>query len=420
MDPSQTGLLISIIILIFLSAFFGFAETSLSFVNKVRLKTMAEGGNKKASRVIKITDNFDKALSTILVGNNIVNITIASLSTVLFAGLIRNASIAVTLSTVVITIVLLLFAEISPKTLAKEKPETFAMAISRPMQIVIFLLTPINAIFMLWQKLLHKIFRLKNKNIITDDELINYVEAAVGEGGLDEHDSDLIKSAIEFDNLHAYDIMTPRVNVIAIPSNTTITKVAKLFKEHGFSRLPVYQNNIDTIIGIIHVKDFYAQCMIDKKPLKDIFQPLVYSSENMRINDVLRMLQEAKSHMAIVVDEHGGTSGIVTMEDIIEELVGDIYDETDEEQVTLQRIDDTTFIVAGSRDLEDTFESLGLKTDKEFESSTVGGWVTEQLEKIPLPGEEFTFENLHVSVTKADMKSVTEVKIIVEPPESTK
>jgi len=413
MDPSQTGLLISIIILIFLSAFFGFAETSLSFVNKVRLKTMAENGNKKASRVLKITNNFDKALSTILVGNNIVNITIASLATVLFAGLIRNASIAVTVSTAVTTIILLLFAEISPKTLAKENPETFAMAISRPMKIMIFVLTPINAIFMLWQKLLHKVFRLKNNNKITDDELINYVEAAVGEGGLDEQDSELIKSAIEFDNLCAYDIMTPRVNVIAIPNNMAVTKVAKLFKEHGFSRLPVYQGSIDTIVGIIHVKDFYALCMLDKKPLKDIIQPLVYVCESMRINDALKMLQEAKAHMAIVVDEHGGTSGIITMEDIIEELVGDIYDETDEELVSLQRIDDTTFIIAGSRDLEDTFESLGLKPDQEFQSSTVGGWVTEQLEKIPVPGEEFTFENLTITVTKADVKSVIEVKIVL-------
>jgi len=415
MDPEQYGILIAIVFLILLSAFFGFAETSLSFVNKVRLRTMAESGNKKAARVLRIVDNFDKVLSTILVGNNIVNITIASLSTVLFASLIANASLAVTLSTIITTVMILIFAEVTPKSIAKEKPETFAMIIARPMQLFIIILMPINAIFMLWKRFIHKVFKLENTDKITGDELLNYVDVAVDEGGINELESRLIKSAIEFDNLDVEDIMIPRVNVIAISDTTTTKKAGTLFTKHGFSRLPVYSGTIDNIVGIIHVKDFLTFCILKEKPIKSIIQPLVCVSECMKINGVLKILQEAKVHMAIVVDEHGGTSGIVTLEDILEELVGEIWDETDEEQVLMKRIDDNTFTVSGSKNLEDMFEALAIKTKEEFESTTVGGWVMEKLGKIPVVGESFEFDNLNIEVTKANIKSVLEVKINILP-----
>ena len=413
MTSAQSGILIAIIALIFVSAFFGFAETSLSFVNKVRLKTMAENGNKKAARALKLADNFDKTLSTILVGNNLVNITIASLSTVLFTGLMRDASLAVLLSTIITTVVVLIFAEVTPKSIAKEKPETFAMFISRPMQFLIIVLTPINAAFMCWKQLLRKIFKFENHDKITDDELINYVEAAANEGGINEHDSKLIKSAIEFDHLDVKDVMVPRVNVIAVSDAASVKKVSALFKEHGFSRLPVYSGTIDNITGKIHVKDFYNFCILEDKPLKDIIQPSVCVSECMKISEALRYLQEAKIHMATVVDEHGGTSGIVTLEDIIEELVGEIWDEHDEEEVLLKKVTDDTFIVSGSKNLEDMFEQLGIKTKQEFESTTVGGWATEQLGRLPLAGENFVFENLRVTVTKANVKTVLEVKVSI-------
>lgn len=412
MSSGQAGILAAIIILIFVSAFFGFAETSLSFVNKVRLKTMAADGSKKAARVLKIVEDFDKVLSTILVGNNIVNITIAGLATILFTGLIKdNAPLAVTLSTVITTFVILVFAEVTPKSIAKEKPETFAMLIAGPMRFLMIILTPVNAAFMLWKKLLKKMFKLENQSKITDDELISYVETAAEEGGINESESELIKSAIEFDRLEAKDIMVPRVNVIAVSDAVSVEEAGAVFKEHGFSRLPVYSGTIDNIIGNIHVKDFYNSCMLEGKPLKDIIQPSVYASKSMKIDGVLKLLQEAKIHMAIVVDEFGGTSGIVTLEDVMEELVGEIWDEHDEEQVLFKRLDEDTFITSGAQNLEDIFESLGVKPKEEFESTTVGGWVTERLGKIPLAGESFIFENLSVTVTKANIKSVLEVKI---------
>ncbi|MCL2587024.1 MAG: hemolysin family protein [Firmicutes bacterium] len=411
----NTGILTAIIILIFFSAFFGFAETSLSFVNKVRLKTMAENGNKRAARVLKIVEDFDKVLSTILVGNNIVNITIASLATILFTGLIRDASLAVTLSTIITTVVILIFAEVTPKSIAKEKPETFAMLISRPMQVLLFALAPINAIFMLWKKLLRKVLRLENKDKITDDELINYVETAEREGSINEYDSRLIKSAIKFDHQEIKDIMTPRVSVTAVSHNASIEEVSDTFKEHGFSRMPVYSETIDSVVGSIYIKDFYNYCLLESKSLKDIIQPSLCVAENMKIDRVLRLLQESKVHMAIVVDEHGGTSGIVTLEDIIEELVGEIWDEHDEEQVLLKRIDNDTFIVSGTKNLEEMFQALGIKAEQNFESITVGGWVTEQLGKIPLVSEGFNFKNLQVTVTKSTIKKVLEVKIIINP-----
>jgi len=319
MSPEHSSILIAIVVLIFLSAFFGFAETSLSFVNKVRLKTMVETGNKKAARVLRMSENFDNALSTILVGNNLVNITIASLATVLFTGLISDASLAVTLSTAITTIIILIFAEVTPKSIAKEKPESYAMFISGPLQLLIWVLWPVNAVFMLWKRFLTKVFKLENKDRITDDELINYVEAALEEGGIDERDSQLIKSAIEFDHVSVKDIMTPRVNVVAIAENATIKKIGALFREEGFSRLPVYSGTIDNIIGQIHIRDFYAFCIHENKPLKDIVQPSICVSEGMKINEVLQLLQEAKVHFAFVVDEHGATSRILTMLDIIEQ-----------------------------------------------------------------------------------------------------
>jgi len=224
----------------------------------------------------------------------------------------------------------------------------------------------------------------------------------------------LIKSAIEFDNLDAKDIMVPRVSVIAVPENASVDKVGKIFKEHGYSRLPVYSGTIDSIIGKIHIKDYYNLCMLENKTLKDIIQPVVCVSECMKINNVMSIMQEAKAHIAVVVDEHGGTSGIVTLEDIIEELVGEIWDEHDEEQVLLKSLDDKTYVVSGAQNLEDMFEALGTNTREEFESTTVGGWVIGQLGKIPVPNDSFAFENLSITVTKANMKTVLEVKITIE------
>jgi CBS domain containing-hemolysin-like protein len=373
---------------------------------------MSADGSKKAARVLEMVESYDKLLSAILVGNNIVNIVLASLSTVLFTSLITSSeSLAVTLSTIITTVVVLLFSEISPKSIAKENPEKFAMALSGMLKAVITVMTPINAVFLLWKKLLMKIFKPAKSASITEGELITIVETAEVEGEINENESRLIRSAIEFDDSDIGDIMIPRVNVIAVEEGTTIAEVAKAFKENGFSRMPVYSKSIDSITGIIHEKDFYSFCIGEKKSIKDIMQSSVCVSESMKISDVLRLMQKTRLHMAVVVDEFGGTAGIVTLEDIIEELVGEIWDEHDEEEILLRAIGDDMFIVAGSENLDDMFDSFGIKIKEEFDSLTVGGWVTEKLGKIPLVGENFTFENLEVTVAKANAKRVLELKV---------
>lgn len=412
------GLLIALIILIVLSAFFSASETAYTTVNKVRLRTLAADGDRKAEKALKMADNYDRLLSTILVGNNIVNIVIASLSTVFFAKIITsNASLSVTVSTIASTVALLIFGEITPKSIVKEYPEKFCMSFHGAVFVFYIILTPVNELFMLWKKLLRKVFRLSSSSSVTEDELKTYVEVAESGGEISEHESELIRSAIEFDDLDIYDIMTPRVNVVAVEENDSTDEIAQKFFESGYSRLPVYSKTIDSIIGIIHEKDFYYYKNNEGKKLADIIQSSVCVSKTMKISAVLRIMQKAKIHMAVVVDEFGGTSGIVTMEDIIEELIGEVWDEHDEVEVLLKRVDDDSYLVSGAENLEAMFEALGVKVKEEFDSITVGGWVIEQMGKIPVAGEKLEFQNLIITITKATVKKVAEVRVKLIPPE---
>lgn len=418
MDPQQIVLLAVLIVLIALSAFFSASETAYSSCNRIRLKSMESQGNKRAARVNRQLERYDKVISTVLVGNNIVNITMSSLATVLFVSMILNEQLAVTLSTVVMTVLVLIFGEITPKTLAKENAESFACAISGIIAFIMVILYPINWLFSQWKKLMSKIFKNKKEATFTEDELITIVETAHSEGGLDEHESQLIRSAIEFEDLDVDDVMVPRVNVVAIEERAPLTEIAEVFSSSGFSRLPVYSKTVDSVIGVIHEKDFYQLLREGGEDIHDKISPCICVSQSMKISKVLRMLQKAKVHLAIVVDEFGGTAGIITLEDILEELVGEIWDEHDEVEVLYKKVDDNTFLVQGTENLEDMFEELGVDTREEFDSTSVGGWVTEQLEKIPVSGENFSFENLDITVTKANARRVLEVKVRVNEKKS--
>lgn len=401
------------ILLVFLSAFFSSAETAFTSVNRVRLHTLEANGSKWAKRVGKMIDNYDKLITTILIGNNIVNIVASSLATVLFVSLIADSSTAVTLSTVVMTLAVLVFGEITPKTIAKEHPEGFCrmfVGILLCLEIIFF---PLTFLFSQWKKLLLKVFKFKKSPGITEDELLTYVETAQSEGGIDEHESELIRSAIEFEDLDVGDIMVHRVGVVAVSETESMEDVAKKFRENGYSRMPVYSGSIDTVIGIIHEKDFLIASLDGADNFHACIQNTVCVSKNMKISAALRMMQKGKIHMAIVVDEYGGTSGIVTMEDILEELVGEIYDEHDEVEEFIKKTDDGVFIVNGNASLLDAFEYIGIDVKEEFESSSIGGWVTEQMEKIPVAGESFDYNNLHITVTRSTQKRVAEVKISI-------
>ncbi|MCI8412915.1 MAG: HlyC/CorC family transporter [Clostridia bacterium] len=418
MDPSQIGILVTIIIMIIMSGFFSASEMAFSTANKIRLRTLEADGNRSAKRVLSLLDRYDRLLSTILIGNNIVNIVASTLATLLFAGLIKNEQVAAVVSTAAVTIAVLIFGEITPKTLAKNFAEGFAMRIWPILWFFVIILFPIDIFLVPWKKLIGRI-RNKNASAITEDELITYVETAQNEGGIDAHESQLIRSAIEFEDLDVNDIMVPRVNVVAIEEGEPFDAIADLFLDNGFSRLPVYSKTIDSIIGIIHEKDFYKLYRLpqSERPasIKGIVQPVVCVSPSMKISTVLRMLQKAKIHMAIVVDEFGGTEGIVTLEDILEELVGEIYDEHDEVEVLSRKVGEDTYLVSGTHNLEELFEAFGMNVREEFDSTTVGGWLTEQLGKIPAAGEKLTFENLEITVAKANNKRVLEVKIKVNP-----
>jgi len=372
---------------------------------------MEANGNKRAGAVLRATENFDKLLSTVLVGNNIVNITSASIATLFFDSLIKSANLATTVSTVVMTVVVLIFGEITPKLFAKEKPEACAMLFYPLLKMLMIVLTPINLIFSGWKWLLRKIFKFKKTSTITEGELLTIVETAENEGELQEHESQLIRSAIEFEDLDVKDIMIPRINVIAVEENSDMESVYDKFVQHGFSRMPVYAENIDAVVGIIHEKDFYALLHDGGKDIKSIIQSSVCVSSSMKISTVLRMLQKAKVHMAIVVDEFGGTEGIVTLEDILEELVGEIYDEHDEIEILFKKVDDKTFIVSGDENVEDMYEKLDLSAPDDTESTTVSGYVTELMDKIPQTGEKLTLKNIEIEVTKASAKHVQEVKV---------
>lgn len=411
MDGTQIGLLLAIIILIMLSGYFSASEMAFTSVNKIRLMNMEANGNKRAGAVLRATENFDKILSTVLVGNNIVNITSASIATLFFNSLIKSANLATTVSTVVMTVVVLIFGEITPKLFAKEKPEACAMLFYPLLRLLMIVLTPINLIFSGWKWLLRKIFKIEKSSTITEGELLTIVETAENEGELQEHESQLIRSAIEFEDLDVKDIMIPRVNVIAVEENSDMESVYDKFVQHGFSRMPVYAGNIDAVVGVIHEKDFYALLHDGGTNIKGIIQSSVCVSSSMKISTVLRMLQKAKVHMAIVVDEFGGTEGIVTLEDILEELVGEIYDEHDEIEILFKKVDDKTFIVSGDENVEDMYEKLDLPAPDDIESTTVSGYITELMDKIPQAGEKLALKDIEIEVTKASAKHVQEVKV---------
>ncbi len=409
--------LVALIILIIFSAFFSASETAFTSLNKIRMKTLAEEGNKKAEATLKLVDNYDKLLSTVLIGNNIVNIASTSIATVLFIALLNGAGYATTISTVVMTVTVLIFGEVTPKSIAKETPEKFAMFATPFLRLLMLVFTPFVAVFSAWKILLNKIFRFKSNDAITGDELMNIVEEAEEGGGIDEIESDLIRSAITFSDCPVGDILTPRVDVVAVSMEDSKDEIAKTFDDSGFSRLPVYDDTVDNIKGVIHIRDFNKYVLTNEKTLDGIIKESVFVAKQMSISGLLKLMQEKKTHFAVVSDEYGGTVGIVTMEDILEELVGEIWDEYDEVVEEFSEQEDGTVKVLCSAQLDKFFEYFDLDVDEEFDSVSVGGWVAEQLGKIAEEGDAFGFMNLDVAVTKVEQRRIIEILVAKTEPE---
>lgn len=411
MDTDSIITVIIMVLLVLLSACFSASETAFSSLNRIRMKNLAENGSKKAARVMKLSDNFDKLLSTLLIGNNIVNIALASIATVLFVK--HFGDIGATLSTVVITVAVLIFGEISPKTLAKDNPERFAMGFAPYISALAALLTPLTFLFSLWQKLLSRVFKAKSDNIVTEDELLTIVDEAQTGGGIDSREGELIRSAIEFNELCAEDIITPRVDVIAVDKTEKNGEIAKVFAETGFSRLPVYDGNVDNIIGILHQKDFYNFVYHRDKTVEQVMSEPLFITGSMNVGNLLSKLQSEKSHIAIVADEYGGTEGIVTMEDVLEELVGEIWDEHDMVTLSISKTGDDCYRVDCSTAFDEFAEYFAI--DDDTDANTVGGWVMENLGKVAAPGDMFKKHGLSVLVTKTEEHRV--IEIIVKTPQ---
>ena len=413
MPDGTPSLLIAIIILVLLSSFFSSTETAYTSLNVIKVKSLAQK-NKNYQRVLSLYDKYDKLISTILVGNNIVNISASSLSILFFQKVLTEGANYSLVSTVVMTVAVLIFGEITPKMLAKAMPEKMA-SFSYPLMIFFYyVLYPLTLIFGGIGALVGKIFKVKNEDVITDDELITIVNEAEEDGTLKEEESNLIRSAIEFDDLEVKDVLIPRINVVSVSIDEEKSEIKKLFENERYSRLPVYDGNIDSIVGIIHQKDFYRNYSKKDFDIKNIMQEVVFVVEHTKISALLRKLQLKKMHMAVVLDEYGGTMGIVTVEDIIEELVGEIYDEYDDFDEEIVKNEDGTYLVNCKMSLDDFFEHFDLVDEVEqFDANTVGGFVAEQFGELPIAGKEFNYQNLTVKVLKATRKKVIEVKVTV-------
>ena len=391
-------------------SFFSASETAFSSLNKIKLKALANSGNKRAEQAYNLAENFSKLLTTILIGNTIVNVVSASLATVFFTKMLGDNG--VTVSSIVMTLLIMIVGEIVPKNIAKYIPERFAMAVTPILRFLVFIFSPLTFVFEYMEKMFANIFK-KNSETYSTDEFITMVEEANEEGDIEDHEADLITNALEFNDLDVGEILTPRIDVIAVDLNEdSIEEIELKYRDSGYSRLPVYENNIDNIIGVLIEKDFYYHLLYEKSTnIKEILKEVIFTSPQVKISSLLKQFQTNKTHMAVVVDEYGGTQGIITMEDILEELVGEIYDEHDEVIEYYKKIDDNTYLVKADVDYEDMFEHFGIEADEDYEFNTTSAWVIDMLDKIPVKGDSFDYKNMHIEVTDADSKKVNQIKI---------
>ena len=405
---SNTTSILIMMVMVAFSAYFSATETAFSSLNKTRLKVLAEKGDKKAQLAFDLSEQYDRMITSILIGNNIVNIAMTSICTVLFIHLMGDAGAS--MSTLVSTVVVLIFGEVTPKSLAKEMPEKFAMFSAPFLKVLMWVLTPIAIVFTKLKNLMNSVIKVKDDRKMTQEELLMLVDEVQQEGGLDEDEHELLRSAIEFTDRDAEDILTHRVDLEAVCVRDNAREISKVFDESRFSRLLVYDEDIDDIVGVIHQSDFYNDCVLRGKDLTEIMSAPVFVPKSLKISDLMKLLQKKKSHIAVVNDGYGGTLGIVTMEDILEELVGEIWDEHDEVVEDIRFEGNGLWTVSGSADLYRLLDKMDIDED-EVESASITGWVMEQIAKVPEVGDTFVMENWQVTVTATDERRVSEIRV---------
>ncbi len=401
---------IAIIIMVLFSAFFSATEAAFSTYHRTKMKTLAEEGNKKAEKVLALSEDLDGLVAKLLLCNVLINTGIAVVGAVLGMNLMGPYGAFVSIP--IVGLILLLFGELTPRDLAGEEPEKFVMEWISVLSVVLIIIIPLAPIVKFWKFVMTKAFKLSQEEATTEEELLIMVENAEIEGGIDSQQSELIQNAIEFNDLEAYDVLTPRVDIVAVEIDAPKEEIAEVFFETGYSRLPVYQDSLDKIIGIINQKDFYNYVFSSDKNLSEYVKPIVFMAGTVKASNLLRKMQKVKTHMAIIVDEYGGTEGLVTMEDIIEELVGEIFDEHDE--ITTQEViqmQDGTYRVLANANLEKMFGALNMEEDHDFDATTVNGWVMIMLNKLPEVGDTFVYEDLEVKVTRVEKRKSAEINI---------
>ncbi len=414
MESDSLSLFVAILCLL-LSAIFSSIATAYLNLSRSRIKAMIEDENKKAKVVLKLSDSDEFIVNAVNIGNIIVNVLAATFFSKLLDKFVFGENVSIFVSILISILTVLLFGEIIPKSIAAEIPEKTAIELAYITRIFAIILSPFAFLSRGVSNLFSSILKTKDDKADTEEELLTIVEEAEEEGEINEHESTLIKSAIEFSEQEAIDVLTPRIDIVGALEGSSKEEIAKLFSETGFSRLPIYSESIDHIVGIIYLKDFYNKVYNTKKPIKDIIRPAVYTTQNKKISELLRELQVKKLHIAVVLDEYGGTMGIVTLEDIIEELVGEIWDEHDEVTEEIVTSKENEYIVLGSTNIEEMFEELEIRASEEFEVQTVSGWVMDKLGQIPKVGDSFTDENLSVTVTEMDEKRVDKIKVTILP-----
>ena len=413
MEKSDIWKIALVVAMMVFSALFSGTETAYSSVNKLRLKNYESQGNKKAAKALKLANRFDEVLTAVLIGNNIVNIAASSVSTLLFVSIFGSKGAGI--STAVITVLVLVFCEVLPKSYAKKNAEKISLAFASPLWALVILLKPF-----VW--LLNKLSSLFSKGdeapTVTEDELKYMIDEIEEEGVIEEQESELVKSALEFDEISVEEILIPRVKMIGVDVTDTIDEIKATFTREMYSRLPVYEKSLDNILGIITNKAFFKMLIEGGSDIRGIIQEVPHIADTKLISEAMRSMQRSKVHLAIVTDQYGGTKGMITLEDIIEELVGEIYDEDDEIITNIVKLGENKYECAGDVNIGDLLETLGLDEDMIItEYSTVGGWITEILEHIPEAGESAEAGVFRLTAAEVSEQSVEKVIIEILPTE---
>lgn len=412
-SSNSIGTIVVLVVFILLSGYFSSSETAFTSANRIRLRNDAKKGDKRAERTLNLTEDYNNVLSTILVGNNIVNIASSSLSTILFIRYFPQYG--VTISTIVMTILVLVFGEITPKAIAKDRPERVAKFATPVLSVLMRILKPLNWMFAKWNNLLTKRLQSEDKRI-SEEELLSIVDEAENGGSLEDDEHQLIRSAIEFHDLEVDRILTPRVDVVAADLHDTDEEIQKIFDEQGYSRILLYKDSIDEVRGVLHERDFnrYMRRKVQGEEglsLTESMKEVIYIPSMMKLSRLLKTMQQSKVHMAVVSDEYGGTIGIVTMEDVLEELVGEIWDETDDIEEEIILLENGKYQVRGEASLEKVFDLFELQGEESFVSNTISGFVSEMLGRFPKEADQVIYGNMLLHVVKVKDTRILEIMV---------